>query len=163
MSEPAVTDTLVTLSRQVVALARDLHSRLDPELPEPDNCSEGQSCCLLEVAARIYGARRLRRHFFTEDLFADPAWDMLLSLYCCESEGEQVSITSLIHAAEIPQTTGYRWVQSLEKCGLITRTPHATDRRRVLVALTEEGRRRVELYLERAGEKHFSVPIAAAA
>lgn len=110
---------------------------------------------LYAIASHIYAARRERRHFFAQDLFCDPAWDMLMCLYCAEGTGEQLSITSVIYSAEVPQTTGLRWVQTLEDCGLVRRHRDKRDGRRVLVRLSDEGRKRVQLYLQRTAEKHF--------
>jgi len=39
--------------------------------------------------------RRMREHYFPADLFADPAWDMLLDLYAARLERQPVSVSSL--------------------------------------------------------------------
>src|SRR3546814_5506642 len=39
--------------------------------------------------------RRLRDRFFPGDLFADPAWDMLLDLMAAHLSGQRVSVSSL--------------------------------------------------------------------
>jgi hypothetical protein len=41
----------------------------------------------------------------SEDLFADPGWDILLDLYAARQEGKQVSVSSLCIAAAVPPTT----------------------------------------------------------
>jgi DNA-binding MarR family transcriptional regulator len=159
VSEPAATDNVVVfLSEKEVALARSLLSRLNqrPSQHSEGSTSSGPTYDLSDVAARIYRARRERRHFFSEDLFADPAWDMLLYLYCAEVVGQQLSASSLIHSAAVPHTTGLRWVQALARHSLVDRKRHPTDRRSVIVTLTQEGRARVERYLERAAERFFS-------
>ena len=51
----------------------------------------------------------------------------------------------------------------LEKRDLVSRVRHSTDRRRVLVSLTLEGRYTVERYFERAFERYFNPPATEAA
>jgi len=111
----------------------------------------------LEAALRIYGARRERRHFLPVDLFSDPAWDMLIMLYCAEGQGQPVTVTALCNAADIPPTTGLRWVNELERRGLIVRRPHPSDRRSTLAALSEEARERLRAFFSRVGEQCFPI------
>ena len=92
-------------------------------------------------------ARRVRDRFFPPDLFADPAWDMLLDLFAARLEGKRVAISSLCVAAAVPPTTALRWINSLEVRGYIRRVPDDTDARRRLVELTEEAAEKVEATL----------------
>lgn len=48
---------------------------------------------------RIVRQRQLRARFFDGDLFADPAWDMLLDLTAVRAEHARVSVTSLCIAS----------------------------------------------------------------
>lgn len=48
-------------------------------------------------------ARRLRADFLPGDLFADPAWDMLLDLLAAHLDQERVSVSSLCIAAAVPR------------------------------------------------------------
>ena len=108
-----------------------------------------------ELACALYEGRRERRHFFPSDLFADPAWDMLLLLYCAGGRGERPSVSSVCHASEVPITTGHRWLRHLEDRGLILRAPHSTDRRSFVLGLTEEGKRKMNGYLHRLFERRI--------
>lgn len=86
---------------------------------------------------------RLRRHrdrFFKTELFADPAWDMLLELYACELGQQRISISSLCVGAAVPATTALRWITTLEQEELIERRPDPTDGRRFFIQLTRAGR-----------------------
>ena len=49
----------------------------------------------------ILKARAARRKFFNEQLFADPAWDMLLELYALKCEDLRISVSKLSHAAGV--------------------------------------------------------------
>lgn len=85
-------------------------------------------------------ARRARDSLFGPDLFADPAWDMLLDLLLCDLEGRRVSITSACLAASVPATTALRWIATLEERGLVARVADECDRRRSHLRLAEPAR-----------------------
>lgn len=93
-------------------------------------------------------ARQMRSRFFGVDLFADPAWDMLLDLSAARVEHRRVSVTSLCIASGVPNTTALRWMKLLERAGLIERIEDDTDRRRAFVALTEAGASAVARYFD---------------
>lgn len=82
-------------------------------------------------------ARRLRDQFFAAELFADPAWDMLLDLYAARLEGRRVSVSSLCIAAAVPPTTALRWIGTMHDAQLFGREPDPTDKRRAHITLTE--------------------------
>ncbi|MEI9850601.1 MAG: MarR family transcriptional regulator [Sphingomonas sp.] len=84
-------------------------------------------------------ARRLRGQFFRSDLFADPAWDMLLDLYAAHLERRRVSVSSLCIAAAVPPTTALRWIGSLHDAGMFERQADPSDRRRAYIALSLKG------------------------
>lgn len=86
---------------------------------------------------QIIRQRRLRTRFFDGDLFADPAWDMLLDLAAARAEHKRVSVTSLCIASGVPSTTALRWINVLTDAGLIERIEDDTDRRRAFLALTD--------------------------
>ena len=104
---------------------------------------------LVRLACRIYDARRMRDRIFDRQLFGEPAWDMLLALYCLPARGERLGVTALTHAANIAQATGHRWQSILTSHGLIERGPSEVDARRQLLRLTEKGRKLLENYLTR--------------
>ena len=68
---------------------------------------------LPDLACRIHSSRHERRRFFPDELFADPAWDMILALYCAESRGERLSVTSLGYSVGLAQATAARWISQL--------------------------------------------------
>jgi len=104
---------------------------------------------LVRLACRIYDARRTRDRMFDRELFGEPAWDMLLALYCLPARGERLGVTSLSHAANVAQATGHRWQIILTEHELIERGPKELDARRQLLRLTEKGRKLLENYLTR--------------
>lgn len=92
-------------------------------------------------------ARRLRDDYFQSDLFADPAWDMLLDLMAARLEGKRVAVSSLCIAAAVPATTALRWIKALTERGLFVRSADPRDGRRVHIELSDEAARAVNAYL----------------
>jgi hypothetical protein len=92
------------------------------------------------LVEKVIKWRRYRARIFGAELFADPAWDLLLELYASHFAGVRVAVTAL-GVTVIPATTALRWLSRLEKDGLIVRTQDPTDARRVWVDLSELGLR----------------------
>ncbi|CAN5234790.1 hypothetical protein BH10PSE13_BH10PSE13_01420 [soil metagenome] len=90
-----------------------------------------------EVRALLQ-ARRLRDRFLPGDLFADPAWDMMLDLMAARLDGKRVSVSSLCIAAAVPPTTALRWITQLTERGIFHRHNDPDDARRVFIALSDE-------------------------
>ncbi|MFV0624848.1 hypothetical protein ACBY01_12680 [Sphingomonas sp. ac-8] len=102
----------------------------------------------------VIRARRLRAQFFDAQLFADPAWDMLLDLMAARLERASVSVSSLCIAAAVPPTTALRWITTMTEAGLFEREDDPLDRRRAYIALTEtafEGMRGYTAAVKRMG------------
>jgi DNA-binding MarR family transcriptional regulator len=88
---------------------------------------------------KIIEARKLRARFFDQNLFADPAWDILLDLYRAHLAQQRICITSVCFGAGVPVTTALRWLNALEERGLAKRSHDPLDGRRFFVSLTEKG------------------------
>jgi hypothetical protein len=110
-----------------------------PSLPDP------------RLVRRIIRQRQLRARFFDGDLFADPAWDMLLDLTAARAEHTRVSVTSLCIAAGVPPTTALRWIGQLTEAGLFERIEDDTDRRRAFIALSEKAADAMARYFAELG------------
>lgn len=89
------------------------------------------------LVRRIIHQRQLRARFFDAELFADPAWDMLLDLTAARVEHQRVSVTSLCIASGVPPTTALRWIAQMTDAGLLERVEDDTDRRRAFIQLTD--------------------------
>ncbi|WP_132388967.1 MarR family transcriptional regulator [Novosphingobium sp. PhB165] len=90
------------------------------------------------LVRKILRQRQLRGRFIEGDLFADPAWDMLLDLAAARVERKQVSVTSLCIAAAVPPTTALRWIGQMVENGLFRRVCDDSDRRRAFIELTDK-------------------------
>lgn len=117
-----------------------------PGLPDP------------RLVRRIIRQRQQRGRFFPNDLFADPAWDMLLDLAAATAEHSRVPVTSLCHASGVPPTTALRWIGLLEKAGLVRKQQDSVDRRRAFVVLTDNGVASIARYFQaiRPGGVHLA-------
>lgn len=85
----------------------------------------------------LIAMRRLRDRFFSAELFADPAWDILLDLAASRLEGKPVSVSSLCIAAAVPPTTALRWIRMMTDQGLLERRADPADARRMFVDLSD--------------------------
>lgn len=108
---------------------------------------------LTTVLAWIKG-RTHRNQIFGEDLFAEPSWDMLLDLYANYRLNRAVTIGDLCVASRAPMSTALRWLGLLERQNLVRRTADPLDRRRAFVALTEEGRIKMERTLDSTNDSN---------
>ena len=116
-----------------------------------DNSSarSGENISAIDVR-RILRARRLRDEFFGRDLFADPAWDIMLDLFAAGLERHEVSVSKTCHAAGVPPTTALRWIGALVDRGLVVRQADGRDRRRIYIRLTDKAADQLTAYFDRA-------------
>ncbi len=101
---------------------------------EPSAQSGEVSAAELRATIRM---RRMRDQFFASDLFADPAWDMLLDLWAARIERTQVAVSSLCIASAVPPTTALRWIKRMTDDGILERIEDPADGRRVFIQITE--------------------------
>jgi hypothetical protein len=102
----------------------------------PTNPSAEQPAVDARILRDIIKKRRLRDRFFDSELFADPAWDILLDLRAAGLEGQHVSVSSLCIAAAVPPTTALRWITAMTENGMLVRRQDPDDARRVFIELS---------------------------
>lgn len=112
----------------------------------PDNIAISDAD-LIQLARRISNFRRKRDTLFGQLIFAEPEWDILLDLFAQSGFGRRVSMSSLCIAAAVPTTTAVRCINAMVDQGVLTKSPDATDARRVLIDLTEESRQKMRTLL----------------
>jgi DNA-binding transcriptional ArsR family regulator len=111
-----------------------------PPLPDP------------RLVRQIIRQRQLRARFFDGDLFADPAWDMLLDLTAARAEHSRVSVTSLCIASGVPPTTALRWIAQMTEAGLLERVEDEIDKRRAFITLTDKAADAMARYFAELGK-----------
>jgi DNA-binding MarR family transcriptional regulator len=104
-----------------------------------------------DTVRNVIRARRLRARYFHEELFADPAWDMLLDLLQAEIAQLRVPVSSLCIAAAVPATTALRWLKTMVSQGLFVRRADPHDGRRVFVELAPEASHALRRYFAEVG------------
>ena len=109
------------------------------------------------VLRRIIKARQARMRHFDADLFADPAWDILLDLAAARAERQQVSVTSLCIAAGVPATTALRWIGQMVDADLLVRVSDPHDRRRAYIALSDNTADALARYFSEIGVTDLAV------
>jgi DNA-binding MarR family transcriptional regulator len=104
-----------------------------------------------ETVRSVIRARRLRARYFSEELFADPAWDMLLDLLQAEIAHLRVPVSSLCIAAAVPATTALRWLKTMVSQGIFIRRADPHDGRRVFVELAADASGALRRYFAEVG------------
>ena len=97
-----------------------------------------------ELIRFVRRMRSRRSEYLNDELFGEPAWDMLLDLYAAELEQRRRPITALCADNGISLTSGLRWLQVLQKEGLIDRTADPHDGRRIFITLTDDAVARMD-------------------
>lgn len=131
-------DSLLQLSNEVSRIAGTLAQLSNVPAIERERSPTNVPPVSAETVGAVIRARRLRGRYFQEDLFADPAWDILLDLLHAEACHRRVAVSSLCLAAAVPATTALRWIKTMERQGLIIRRDDPHDARRVFVELAPE-------------------------
>ncbi|MFD1950963.1 hypothetical protein ACFSGX_09315 [Sphingomonas arantia] len=136
------------LSCELRELADELEARADRIAAVPSVVDEpvAQGDILMRCR-ELREHRRRRRAFFPAELFHEPAWDMLLTLYVARAERRTMHVKTLVSAADAPITTSQRWIEQLARLELVVRTDDVGDRRRVEVALSDKAAAAIERYL----------------
>lgn len=119
----------------------DRLGRARPPLPDP------------RLVRQIIRQRQARSRFFDGDLFADPAWDILLDLTAARAEHERVSVTSLCIASGVPPTTALRWISQMTEAGLLERVEDEQDKRRAFIGLTDPAADAMARYFQEIGKE----------
>ncbi len=128
----------------IALLASRIQAQRYPDCEEQVDASD-----LVNLAYWIYQSRRKREYYFESRLFSEPAWDLLLAAYCLGNTKQCLTVSALCHSAGCPFSTALRWIQKLEKFGLMERRKCDRDGRMIYSYLTPDGRLRIESYLRR--------------
>lgn len=136
-SKKPAAEKFIGLKDEVSRIAKTLGRLSFDEVQRPKQLSSVSSTPEVssEAIRAALDARRLRGSYFSSDLFADPAWDMMLELLLAELTDRRMTVTRLCAAAGVPGTTALRWLNNLVQRGLFVRRADPFDARRSFVEL----------------------------
>jgi hypothetical protein len=139
-------DEQTSVTRAQTLLADRSATRLEPSDP-----------VLVELARQIYQARR-DRYLLADwnDMFGEPAWDMLLWLFIAAYEGRRVTAKIACAAAGVPASTALRWLHTLGKRGIVDWKTDTNDRRRSFVRISPAGLAELNRYLRYVADGHLA-------
>jgi len=140
------------VSRIAATLARLSVGPTGATVEKPEPATGEAPGVSLDTIRQVIRARRLRARFFDEELFADPAWDMLLDLLQAEIAQHRVPVSSLCIAAAVPATTALRWIKTMTDVGLFKRRADPHDGRRIFVELSAEASQAMRRYFGEVGK-----------
>lgn len=126
---------------------RQSSERLRDSANDPD-----ESGLALANARRTARRRLLRRQLVgADELFGEPAWEILLDLFIHEREAKPVSVSSAFIASGLPTSSAQRLIQRLCDAGLLMREADHGDGRRTNIRLSPDLTHRLTAYFA-AGE-----------
>jgi len=107
------------------------------------------------LAKQIRLARTARNAILNDNLFAEPAWDILLSLYVAMHEGYRMNVSAVCNESGVGDTTALRWIDRLIEIGLVRRHRNPLDNRSSFVELADEGMRKMDDILAKMCADYF--------
>lgn len=139
---------LERLSQEVARIASSLAMLTQRSGPavKTDGTAEALAPVDARQVRREIQARRRRFDHFDRSLFSDPAWDMLLELTEADLKRQEVPVSALCMAANVPPTTALRWIRTMCERGIFRRRPDARDGRRVFLELEPDARAAMHAY-----------------
>jgi len=114
-------------------------------MPEPRSSRAVEAA---GIVSQIIHARRARTGLFRPELFSDPAWDMLLVLFLAKARDQLMTVSELAEATATPIPTAARWIDVLERDGLVQRDADPAAARHYDVELSNRGAAAIHQWLE---------------
>lgn len=102
----------------------------------------------VDLARLILWGRGLLEREVATDLFADPAFNILLTLYVSRDEGQNVSTSGACTASGVPTTTALRWINALARRGMVHKRSLPTDRRFTYLELSDDTAAALERFFD---------------
>lgn len=135
-------DVPIKLTRaQLEKMLRAVASDVDDVKVQSSPAETGNALTAMAVKKAqdlIEITKRRSRLVSVANLFADPAWFILLDLFVRQHSGLQTSVSSACHASFSPVTTALRHLAILTERKIIEREYDSVDQRRIFLRLTEE-------------------------
>ncbi len=139
------------LSAELAQILKRLGYYVDKSAESTDEAEcDASKASLIDRVERTIFTRQQRVKFFPAELFADPAWDMLIGIFLRELNQQRTTVSSLCVASQVPPTTALRWIRTISDRGMFTRRPDPVDGRRIFVELTDSALTALHAYFASA-------------
>lgn len=147
----------ITLERQDVQAAHRLIEQLTELIAgnEPKRSPKAAKR-RFDLACQIAAARRSRASLFPDDIFDEPAWDIMLCLYCAAGKNKATAIHELDRSTSAPMSTIERWVEYLVERNLVEFKDNVRNMDSK-ICLSENGFSRLDAYFRMLLEHDFQV------
>ena len=143
-------DTYAAKSTGVIP-SNQASDRPEPGTPEVEGEQDAIAQGPVRYALRIHLARRLRANHFPASLFAEPAWDMLVSLYVLRMIGRPAPNLAACLTTTPYGPTVMRWGKVLLAEGLVECRPSPGGIREPEYRLSDQGLAAMERYFAELG------------
>jgi len=101
-----------------------------------------------DLARRELRLRQQRGSLFNTQIFGEPAWEILLAAFVARYDGVPLMTTAACAHANVPQTTGLRYVRHLIELQLINKAKNSPDGRVSNLEITDIGLAKINRYYE---------------
>lgn len=149
------TKRLLALSEQVSRVAQSLAELAvgSPGAARGANSNTDELEVAEDSVARVIRARSERALYIPTELFADPAWDMMLHLLHSEIAHRRVSVRNACLASGLPERVAVRWLNTMAEHGLVDVRPDPDNSRGGSVELVPEVSRALRRYFREVVEQ----------
>jgi len=89
-----------------------------------------------DILTRVIRARSRRSTLFSGELFADPAWDILLELSLARLEDRNLTLADLARRSPVHESIVFRWIGKLIRDGWIVPEPDGSEARDAVLDLS---------------------------
>lgn len=120
-----------------------------PKKDDPESSETGAEYSENVLIGLVRKEKALRASTFGEEFAGEDYWAMIMELFLASIAGEAVPVTALCASSEGSQTTALRRIDKLIQNGLISKVADPNDRRRSVLALSDQAQANALEYLKK--------------
>ena len=135
--------TRTQLEKMLLAVQVDAHD-LTIFDEDSNSADDATTLAVKKAVDLIEIAKRRSQLVAAANLFADPAWFILLDLFVRQHSGLDTGVSSACRASFSPVTTALRHIAIMTERTIIVRRFDPCDQRRVYLELTEETKQEIQ-------------------
>lgn len=119
---------------------------------EQTSANRRETITISALAKLLQDEIKLRKNFFSDSILNGHGWDILLKLQTIADEKQDASVTAMSTLGGMTATTGLRWIEVLCNKELVVIANDVDDVHQKYLALTDQGKKRMETYLKAVAE-----------